>query len=51
MVGKRVQFDNAAWEAVKAVMQDTGKAFQQLRVLKKQEQPVGISLKEPYWIV
>jgi hypothetical protein len=48
MPGKRVQFDDQAWEAVQAVMRDRGKSFQQLAdeafadVLKKHKQPVGI---------
>jgi hypothetical protein len=54
MPGKRVQFDDQAWEAVQAVMRDRGKSFQQLAdeafadVLRKHKQPVGImaSLRE-----
>jgi hypothetical protein len=28
MVGKRVQFDDETWQAIEAVADDTGKAFQ-----------------------
>jgi hypothetical protein len=48
MPGKRVQFDDQAWQAVQAVMRDRGKSFQQLAdeafadLLKKHKQPVGI---------
>jgi hypothetical protein len=48
MIGKRVQFDDDTWEAVEAVMLDTGKSFQELtdeafaELLKKREQPVGL---------
>jgi hypothetical protein len=30
MVGKRVQFDDATWEAIQAVMRDARQNFQQL---------------------
>ena len=54
MVGKRVQFDDETWQAIVAVADDTGKAFQELAeeafadLLKKHKQPVGLkaSLKE-----
>jgi hypothetical protein len=48
MPGKRVQFDDLAWQAVEAVMHQQGKSFQQLAdeafadLLKKHKQPVGI---------
>jgi len=54
MVGKRVQFDNDTWEAIEAVIRDSGSSFQELAdeafadLLKKHKQPVGLmaSLKE-----
>jgi hypothetical protein len=54
MVGKRVEFDDDTWEAIQAVMHDTGRSFQQIRdeafadLLKKHKQPVGLmaSLEE-----
>ena len=54
MPGKRVQFDDATWQAIEAVADDTGKAFQELAdeafadLLKKHKQPVGLkaALKE-----
>jgi hypothetical protein len=54
MPGKRVQFDDLAWQAVEEVMREQGKSFQQLAdeafadLLKKHKQPVGImaALKE-----
>ena len=54
MIGKRVQFDDKTWEAVQAVMRDSGSDFQELAdeaiadFLKKRKQPVGLkaSLKE-----
>ena len=54
MPGKRVQFDDDTWEAIEAVMHDSGKSFQELadetfaELLKKRKQPVGLkaSLKE-----
>jgi hypothetical protein len=54
MPGKRVQFDEEAWEAIEAVMRASGSSFQELTdeafadVLKKHKQPVGLmaSLKE-----
>jgi hypothetical protein len=48
MVGKRVQFDDETWQAIEAVADDTGKAFQELAdeafadLLKKHKQPVGL---------
>jgi hypothetical protein len=45
MVGKRVQFDDETWQAIEAVADDTGKAFQELAdeafadLLKKHKQP------------
>jgi hypothetical protein len=30
MVGKRVQFDDATWEAIRAVLRDSGDSFQEL---------------------
>jgi len=54
MPGKRVQFDDETWQAIEAVADNTGKAFQELAdeafadLLKKHKQPVGLktSLKE-----
>jgi hypothetical protein len=54
MVGKRVQFDDETWEAIQAVMRDSGSDFQELvdeafaDFLMKRKQPVGLkaSLKE-----
>ena len=54
MPSKRVQFDDEIWQAIEAVADDTGKAFQELAeeafadLLKKHKQPVGLkaSLKE-----
>jgi hypothetical protein len=54
MVGKRVQFDDETWQAIEAVADDTGKAFQELAdeafadLLNKHKQPVGLkaALKE-----
>jgi hypothetical protein len=48
MVGKRVQFDDETWEAIEAVMHDSGMSFQELAddafadLLKKHKQPVGL---------
>jgi|SRR5262245_52948922 len=47
MVGKRVQFDVETWEAIQAVLRDSGDSFQELAdeafadLLKKRKQPVG----------
>ena len=44
MVGKRIQFDDETWQAIEAVADDTGKAFQELAdeafadLLKKHKQ-------------
>jgi len=54
MPGKRVQFDEETWEAIEAVMRDSGSSFQELNdeafadLLKKHKQPVGLkaSLRE-----
>ena len=54
MVGKRVQFDDETWEAIEALMRDSGSSLQKLTeeafadLLKKHKQPVGLmaSLKE-----
>ena len=54
MVGKRVQFDEESWEAIEALMRDSGSSLQKLTeeafadLLKKHKQPVGLmaSLKE-----
>jgi hypothetical protein len=54
VVGKRVQFDDETWEAIQAVMRDSGSDFQELAdeafadLLKKRKQPVGFkaALKE-----
>jgi hypothetical protein len=54
MPGKRVQFDDDTWEAIKAVARDSGMSFQELAdeafkdLLKKRKQPVGLkaALKE-----
>ena len=54
MVGKRVQFDDDTWEAIEALMRDSGSSLQKLTgeafadLLKKHKQPVGLkaSLKE-----
>ncbi len=54
MIGKRVQFDEETWEAIKPVMGDSGHSFQELAdeafadLLKKRKQPVGLkaALKE-----
>ena len=54
MVGKRVQFDDETWEAIRSVMRDARQSFQQLAdeafadFLKKRKQPVGLkaSLRE-----
>ena len=54
MVGKRVQCDNETWEAIEALMRDSGSSLQKLTeeafadLLKKHKQPVGLmaSLKE-----
>ena len=48
MPGKRVQFDDETWEAIEAVMRDSGSSFQDLTdeafadLLKKHKQPVGL---------
>jgi hypothetical protein len=48
MVGKRVHFDDETWEAIQAVMRDSGSCFQDLAdeafadLLKKRKQPVGL---------
>ena len=47
MPGKRVQFDADTWEAIEAVVRDSGESFQELAdeafedLLKKRKQPVG----------
>jgi hypothetical protein len=54
MVGKRIQFDDETWEAIQAVLRDSGDSFQELAdeafadLLKKRKQPVGLraTLKE-----
>jgi hypothetical protein len=54
MPGKRVQFDEETWEAIEAVIRDSGSSFQELTdeafadLLKKHNQPVGLkaSLRE-----
>ena len=54
MRGKRVQFDEATWQAIEAVARDSGETFQELAdeafkdLLKKRKQPVGLkaALKE-----
>jgi hypothetical protein len=54
MVGKRIQFDDETWEAIQAVLRDSGDSFQELAdeafadLLKKRKQPVGLkaSLEE-----
>jgi hypothetical protein len=54
VIGKRVRFDDETWEAIQAVMRDSGSDFQELAdeafggLLKKRKQPVGLkaSLKE-----
>jgi hypothetical protein len=54
MPGKRVQFDEATWQAIDAVASRQGKTFQALAdeafkdLLKKHRQPVGLkaALKE-----
>jgi hypothetical protein len=54
VVGKRVQFDTESWEAIQAVMRDSGDDSQKLAdeafadLLKKRKQPVGLkaALKE-----
>jgi hypothetical protein len=54
MAGKRVQFDDATWQAMDAVVRRSGKSFQELAdeafadLLKKHKQPVGLkaALKE-----
>jgi hypothetical protein len=54
MPGKRIQFDDETWEAIEAVVRDSGSSFQDLTdeafadLLKKHKQPVGLkaSLKE-----
>ncbi len=51
---KRVQFDDETWEAIQAVMRDSGSDFQELAdeafadLLKKRKQPVELkaALKE-----
>ena len=48
MPGKRVQFDEATWQAIEAVAHDSGETFQELAdeafkdLLKKRKQPVGL---------
>jgi len=48
MPGKRVQFNDEAWEAIMAVARQRGRTFQQLAdeafkdLLKKYGQPVGL---------
>ena len=48
MRGTRVQFDDETWEAIEAVMRDSGSSFQDLTneafadLLKKHKQPVGL---------
>jgi hypothetical protein len=48
MVGKRVQFDDETWEAIEAVIRDSGSSFQDLAeeafadLLKKHKQPIGL---------
>ena len=54
MPGKRVQFDDETWEALEAVIRDSGSSFQELAdeafadLLKKRRRPVGLmeQLKE-----
>ena len=54
MPGKRVQFDDEAWQAIDAVVRGKGKTFQELAdeafkdLLKKHHQSVGLkaALKE-----
>ena len=54
MVGKRVEFDDETWEAIQAVMRDSGSNFKELAdeafadLLKKHKQPIGLkaALKE-----
>jgi hypothetical protein len=54
MPGKRVQFDDEAWQAIEAVAERTDMSFQELAdeafadLLKKHKQPVGLkaALKE-----
>jgi len=54
MPGKRVRFDDETWEAMEAVIRNSGSSFQELAdqafadLLKKHKQPVGLmaSLKE-----
>src|SRR5262245_50918027 len=47
MVGKRVQLDDETWEALQAVMRDSGSSFQEIAkeafadLLKKRKQPGG----------
>ena len=48
MPNKRVQLDEATWQALEAVVQDSGDSFQDLAdeafkdLLKKRTQPVGL---------
>ena len=48
MPGKRVQFDDETWQAIEAVADNTGKAFQELAdeafadLLAKHERPVDL---------
>jgi hypothetical protein len=48
MPGKRVQFDDDAWQAITAVCQQTGSTFQEIAaeafadLLEKHHQPVGL---------
>src|SRR4051812_33824398 len=48
MPNKRVQLDEATWQALEAVVQDSGESFQHLAdeafkdLLKKRKQPVGL---------
>jgi hypothetical protein len=54
MPGKRVQFDDDTWQAIEAVVRQSGSSFQELAdeafkdLLKKHKQPVGLkaALKE-----
>ena len=59
MRGTRVQFDDETWEAIEAVMRDSGSSFQDLTeeafadLLKKHKQPVGLkaALQESVGVV
>ena len=55
MVGKRVQFDDEAWEAMEAVIRNSGSSFQELAneafadLLKKHKQPVESGAQGECW--